>query len=285
MDWVTRMNRAMAYIEEHLEDEVQWAALGRIALCTGTLFARMFAMMTGMGLSDYVRMRRLSAAAQDLQQRGDKVLDVALRYGYASPTAFQRAFVQYHGVTPSQAHKPGTVLKVCAPMSFRISVKGGIAMQYRIEEKQGFCVVGKQESVSMQDGQNFIRIPAMWDEMPAEQYGVLEKEYANGQFPGMFGIIDMCYTDTLEYTIAVSSDKKELVDWVTAIDIPAATYAVFETPFAVIQDTTRMIFGDWLPNSGYEHAMAPELEYYPAGDMSDGNKYICEIWVPVVKKG
>lgn len=92
VDWMARLTRAMAYIEANLDGEIDWREAGRLALCGGNQFARTFALMTGMPLSEYVRRRRLSMAALDLSRRGEKVIDVALRYGYASPTAFQRAF-------------------------------------------------------------------------------------------------------------------------------------------------------------------------------------------------
>lgn len=285
MDWIARLTSAMTYIEENLCGEIDWAEAGRRAMCSSHQFARTFVLMTDVPLSEYVRRRRLTLAAQDLQQRGDKVLDVALRYGYASPTAFQRAFVLMHGITPSQARKPGALLKAYPPMSFHITIQGGIALQYRLEEKPAFRVVGYAEEISMINGENFVRIPKMWDEFSQEKWGALEAA-SDGKYPGCFGLIDVCpkNTEKMLYAICVSSQQEALPSWARAFDIPAANYAVFETSMADIQTTTKRVYGEWLPNSGYEHAEMPEFEYYPAGDMSDPAKYICEIWVPVTKR-
>ena len=284
MDWITRFTRAMDYIEDNLDGEIDWEQAGREALCSGHLFARMFAMMTNIPLSEYIRRRRLTRAAFDLQANGDKVLDVALRYGYASPTAFQRAFTQFHDVTPSQARKQGIKLQAYPRMAFHLKIEGGITLQYRIEQKPAFRVVGYKETVSMVDGENFRRIPKIWEEFPAQKYHALETRMNPAQ-PGMFGVIDMGEKpDELVYWIAVNSDSADLEDWMSAMEVPVVSYAVFETSMKELQDITRRIFAEWLPNSGYEHAPAAEFEFYPPGDMESDENYKAEIWVPVVKK-
>lgn len=283
MDWIERLKQSMAYIEENLEGDIDWHEAAKRALCSTYLFMRTFGLLTGIPLSEYVRRRRLTLAALALQD-GAKVLDVALRFGYASPTAFQRAFTQFHGVTPMRARKPGAVLLSFPPMSFHLSIQGGIALQYRIEEKPGFRIVGYKETVSMLDGENFRRIPKIWEEMPQERYKALEA-LSGTRYPGMFGVITMSdQSDALEYYVAVESSREDLADWMDALETGTQPYAVFDTSFADLQDTTRRIFSEWLPSSGYEHADAPEYEYYPKGDMTDNAKYMCEIWIPVVKK-
>ncbi|MDL2319349.1 AraC family transcriptional regulator, partial [Eubacteriales bacterium OttesenSCG-928-A19] len=279
----TRMTRAMDYIEAHLDGELDWGAVAREALCPPQQFARMFAMMTDVPLSEYVRRRRLTRAALDLQRGEGRVLDVALRYGYASPTAFQRAFQQFHGAPPSHARRQGVRLRSYPPMTFQFTIKGGTALQYRIEEKPGFRVVGYREEISMVGGENFRRIPELWNTFPRERCDALIAR-GDGQYPGMLGLIDMGpRDDTLAYWIAVSSASADLAPWMQAMDVPAATYAVFDTSLATLQDVTRRIFAEWLPSSGYEHGPSAELEYYPDGDMSDPAQYMCEIWIPVVK--
>lgn len=285
MDWIDRLKAAMAYIEDNLEGDIDWDQAARLALCSSHQFMRTFALITGVPLSDYVRRRRLTKAAFDLQTRQEKVLDVALRYGYASPTAFQRAFTIFHGVTPVKARRPGVTLKSYPPMSFQLTIQGGIDLQYRIEEKPALRLVGYREDISMLGGENFARIPKMWEEFPHERVEALGG-LAGAQYPGMFGVIAMVEgkSDMLAYYIAVASERTDLQGWMSEITNPPLTYAVFDTPLATIQDTTRRIFAEWLPHAGYEHADAAELEYYPDGDMSDETKYICEIWIPVVKK-
>lgn len=91
MEWIDRLNEAVDYIEEHLTDKIDCEQLGRIACCSSWHFQRMFACMAGVPLSEYIRRRRMSLAAADLQGTDMKIIDVADKYGYRSPTAFNRA--------------------------------------------------------------------------------------------------------------------------------------------------------------------------------------------------
>lgn len=105
MEWIDRLNRAVEYLEERLEDpKLEEAA--KIACCSPYHFQRMFSLLAGTPLSEYIRRRKMSRAAADLQN-GDKIMDVALKYGYSSPTAFNRAFQTVHGLPPSAAKHRG----------------------------------------------------------------------------------------------------------------------------------------------------------------------------------
>jgi len=112
MEWIERLNDAISYIEEHLTEEIDMNQLGRIACCSSYHFQRMFTYMAGVPLSEYIRRRKMSLAAVDLQGRGMKIIDVAGKYGYSSPTAFNRAFQSVHGIAPSSLKKEGVSVKL-----------------------------------------------------------------------------------------------------------------------------------------------------------------------------
>ena len=114
-----RMNLALAYLEEHLDQEIDLDQVARIALCSEYHFQRVFSFLAGITLSEYIRRRRLTRAALDLQ-RGARVTEVALTYGYSSPDAFRRAFVAKHGRTPSQARRSGQSLQSYPPLTFQL---------------------------------------------------------------------------------------------------------------------------------------------------------------------
>ena len=116
MEWLDRLNDALNYIEDNLKSEIEYEMAAKIACCSTYHFQRMFSYIAGVPLSEYIRNRRLTMAALDLQN-GDKVIDVALRYGYESPTSFNRAFQKVHGVSPSAAQKEGTALKAFPPLA------------------------------------------------------------------------------------------------------------------------------------------------------------------------
>lgn len=126
MDWLDRMNSAMDYIEGHLDREVDSAEAAKRACCSVTHFQRMFSSVTGIHLSEYIRRKRLTLAAFELQEGCAKVIDVAMKYGYDSPDAFSRAFKLLHGIMPSAARSKGTGLKAFPRLSFHISIRGDV---------------------------------------------------------------------------------------------------------------------------------------------------------------
>lgn len=134
MDWLERMNRSMNYIEQNLSNEIDAKEVARLACCSEYHFPRMFSSITGFTLSEYIRRRRLSQAAFELQNDNFiRIIDLALKYGYDSPDAFSRAFKSLHGVTPTEARRKGVELKAFPRISFQITIKGDVEMEYRIE--------------------------------------------------------------------------------------------------------------------------------------------------------
>lgn len=96
-------------------------------------------------------------------------IDIAVKYGYNSPDSFTRAFQNFHGVTPSEARNNGQQLKAFPPMAFQLSIKGGHEMNYRIEQKEGFNIVGIMKRVPIIfEGEN-PEIIAMWESLTVEK--------------------------------------------------------------------------------------------------------------------
>ncbi len=131
MEWVHRLNQSMNYIEEHLTGEIDYEQLGRIACCSAYHYQRMFTYMAGITLAEYIRRRKMSLAAVDLQDGNERIIDIAEKYGYRSPTAFNRAFQSFHGIAPSSVKEEGVSVKSFSPIVFKIAVKGAAEMNYR----------------------------------------------------------------------------------------------------------------------------------------------------------
>jgi AraC family transcriptional regulator len=286
MEWLDGMNRALNYLEEQITGEVDVDEAAKLAFSSRFHFQRMFYMLCGITVADYVRGRRLTLAAQELAMGGCRVLDVALRYGYDSPESFAKAFRKFHGVTPSEAREPGVSLKAASRMKFIVSVKGDQDMDYRIIKKDGFRMVGKALRVSTADGQNFAKIPAFWSECNSDgTTGLLCKLSDDGSALGICAEFSPEMNE-FSYIVGVPSKNGATPAGCMEMTIPAQTWAVFDAVGRLpqsIQAVTTKIFSEWFPASAFEHANAPELEVYPAGDMDDGN-YRCEVWMPVVKK-
>lgn len=283
MEWIERLNKAINYIEEHITEEINYDELAQIACCSTYHFQRMFAYMAGVPLSEYIRRRRMSLAAVDLQSGGDKIIDVGLKYGYSSPTAFNRAFQKVHGITPSAAKKGGISIKSYPPISFKITVKGVEEMNYRIEERAAFRIVGISHPLHKEIEKNFSTVPQMWQE--AAMNGTVEKLAAlmNGQPMGVLGVSVCNDEEEWRYYIAVASSAEIGQSSFEEYIIPAGTWAIFSGTGtgASIQELEQRIVTEWLPTSGYEYANAPDIEVYINPDPSNAQY---EVWIPVNKK-
>ena len=159
MVWVERLNQSMNYIEEHLTDEIDYEQLGRIACCSTYHYQRMFTYMAGISLAEYIRRRKMSLAAVDLQGGDERIIDIAAKYGYSSPTAFNRAFQSFHGIAPSAVRDEGVSVKSFSPIVFNIAVKGATEMNYRIETKEAFRVIGVSAPLDKEIENNFMVVP------------------------------------------------------------------------------------------------------------------------------
>lgn len=280
MEWIKNFNNAIRYIEEHLTEDIDYEQLGKIACCSSYHFQRMFTYMANVTLSEYIRRRKMSLAAVDLQQ-DEKVIDVALKYGYSSPTAFNRAFQSVHGIAPSSVKNSGVSIKSFPPLVFKITVKGAEEMNYRIETKEAFRIIGVSSPIHHELEKNFEIVPAMWDRAASD--GTIPRLAALMDSQPM-GLLGMCATNREEpwkYFIAVASTKSD--DSFEEYIVPAATWAIFAGSGTnrSIQELEQRIYTEWLPTSGYEYADAPDIEVYLSPDPENAQ---FEVWIPVVKK-
>lgn len=289
MEWVTTIAKAIDLIEtELLSDELTLARICKGATISESHLQRAFSMLTGMSISDYIRRRRLTLAAQELATSDVRVIDMAFKYHYETPEAFNKAFKRQHGISPIEARKPGVTLNACTRLTIEITLKGAPSMNYKLIEKEAFYLVGKSITTTAENGENMEKIPMFWAE--SESNGTIEKLC---QIEGMKHLVGACLMDdlsgkTFEYGICSlieGSIPVESDEFMTYAVSPQ-TWAVFECVGAMphaIQKVWHQIFAEWFPATGYEHAMAPELEVYPPGD-SSSEDYYCEIWIPIVKK-
>lgn len=284
MDLLQCMNTAVAYIEEHLLEEFHMPAMTKVTGSSERDIQKVFYALTGISLSEYVRRRRLTLAGYELQKGGQSVLDIALKYGYTSPDSFSRAFRQLHGVTPSEVKKGGRLLKAYGRITFVLTIKGVNAMNYRIVEKEAMRIIGFKKWFSTENDSQLTEIPKMWDNMTEKMKARICKLSSN---EGVVGLCADMYDGGFDYWIGCMSDQPCPSD-LESMTIPASTWAVFEVVGSMrplpnaMQDIWKRIYAEWLPNSGYEHAMLPEIEYYSAGDMM-AEDYRSEIWIPVKK--
>ncbi len=281
MEWIERLNQAINYMEEHLTEQVDYEELGRIAGCSSYHFQRMFSYMAGMPLSEYIRKRKMSLAAVDLQGGRIKIIDAAEKYGYSSPTAFNRAFQSVHGIAPSAIRTEGVSVKSFPPITFKLTVKGVEEMKYRIETKEAFRIVGVSVPLEKEIEKNFAVIPSKWQEIAVN--GTLERltSMMNAAPMGVLGVSTCNEEEPWRYYIAVSSSKDG--EGLEEYTVPAAIWAIFSGSGTnqSIQELEKRIVTEWLPTSGYEYGSAPDIEVYLNPDPENAQY---EVWIPVVKK-
>ncbi len=285
MEWLNNLNDAVKYLEEHLEDEIDLETAARIARCSAFHFQRMFSYVADVPLAEYIRRRKMTKAALELRNGGVRILNIALKYGYESPTAFNRAFQSVHGVPPSAAKSEGVTLKAYPPISFKIMIKGEAEMNYKIETKDAFKIVGVKKNYPMNVEENFMNVPLFWQE--TAQSGVIPTLCAlmDREPAGVLGVSSCMEGSDFDYYIAVATTK-ETPEGMSEMTVPAGTWAVFECvgPMpGAIQTLQKRIITEWLPGSGFEYANAPDIEVYFEGDQYAAD-YKCEVWLPIVKK-
>lgn len=273
--WIEGIQNAIEYIEDHLTEELDIQNIAEKAYVSAFHFQRIFSILCGFTVGEYIRNRRLSLAAEELTKADAKVVDVALKYGYDSPDSFTRAFTKFHGISPSLAKAKGANLKSFARLKIKLTLEGGKMLEYKIVEKAQFTVVGKARSFEIET--SYEEIPKFWEEYLQSA----EKDLVCG----MYGICMDSDGKKFDYLIADNYlPWKEIPAGYETRVIPAGTWAVFPCRGALpksLQDVNTRIWSEWLPScKEYKLAGNYNIELYapPAENLDDN---YCEIWIPV----
>ena len=300
MDWITGIQNAINYIEDHLLEEIDYEEVAKQSYSSNYHFQRVFGILCGYTLGEYIRNRRLSLAGMELQTEKAKVIDVALKYAYDSPDSFAKAFQKFHGITPREARMDGVVLNSFSRLSLKITLEGGKMMNYRIEEKQELVLTGYKR--------HFTGTPAKRMEQEEEFYGETRmNQYAlkgiSRDCATTYNIMTNFDDDGYDFYIAALLSKWETEnmdkvlgeqekDRFEKIVIPSGLYLVCETErecYPVMQQESlrQKAVSEWLPSSGYQLANAPEVTvahwfYEPDNDVLNDSRYV-ELWLPIEK--
>ena len=303
MDWIIGIQQAIDYIEDNLTETIDYEEVARKCYSSSYHFQRVFSILCGFTLGEYIRNRRLTLAGRELATTNAKVIDVALKYGYESPDSFAKAFQKFHGILPSQARNNGSNLKSFSRLVLKFSLEGGTTMNYRIETKPTLTLLGYKK--------RFNGTP--YDEARQHQEGDFFKTTRAHQWmlKGMANdkMSDYCVLsnfddDGYDFYISVTTDAYERENLynseVTGIKfmhkfgfeeivIPERTYLVFETektkmPIPEYFEIRKQIAAEWLSNDEYQIVNAPELAVYHWGITGGYNGRTIEIWIPIAKK-
>lgn len=285
MKWLKQLSQVIDYIESNLDGVISFDEAAKIACCSTCYFQRIFSNVVGISLSEYIRRRRMTAAAFELQTSNKKVMDIGLKYGYESPTSFNRAFQSVHGVSPIVARTQGTLLTAYPPISFSILVTGGETMNYRIETKEAIRIVGVRTTLQEEMEQNQKIVPVFWNKMLESTLFSQICELTDKEPHGILGVTAYTNPQNIYYYIAASTDKP-VPDGMVEFEIPAATWVIFECNGHFkesVQTIFKRFLTEWLPVSGYEYAELPDIEVYPVNKKGSKGGH-AEVWIAIKKE-
>lgn len=291
MNMLKQLNDAVDYIERNLCGKPDIDKAASIACVTADSFGRFFSYMTGMTVNEYIRRRRLTLAAYELQQNDPRIIDIAVKYGYESADAFTKAFSKQHGVTPTQARKCTGSLSVYSPVSFYITIKGAQKMDFRIVEMEETEVYGVAKQF---DGQGYKSREElrhiMWanscDNVPGQ---ICKGEWNQPSHHAYDGVWYGIWQDG-EYMIAREKADTENHALKKRL-IKPGTYAAFKTEcgglaWEELPKLRKLIFDSWLPGSQYvqkEDTVIEVFHLWTDREVRRKNRYY-EIWIPVILK-
>jgi|SRR5690625_3902107 len=283
------LNLVIDYIEDHLTDELTFKKISEYAGVSDYHFRKIFFYLSGMPLSEYIKYRRLSEANKDLLN-GEKVTNIAFKYGYQSVDGFSRAFKKWSGFLPSDVIKTG-ISKSFPKLSFIITVKGGTTMEFRIEEKPAFNLVGVSKRIPMQfEGVNneIVKLAESITDKQKEEMHSLQNiepyEIVNASYDADANFLKE--EGNLTHLIGILTTKSQVSDLLEKVPVAAYTWAIFpnEGPFpSTLQETMAKTYSEWLPSSDYEVINAPAFSFTKMDNHKKDNAY-SEVWIPIRKK-
>ena len=284
---INELNQVIDYIEDHLtDDDLSLEIISEYAGVSDYHFRKIFFYLSGLTLSEYIKNRKLSEASMDLLH-GEKVTDVALKYGYQSMDGFARAFRKWSGFLPSDVIKNG-ISKSFPKLSFIITVKGGINMEFRIENKPAFNLVGVSKRVPMQfEGVNneIVKLAQSITEEQREEMHSLQNiepsEIINASYEADANFVKE--EGDLTHMIGILTTENKVSNLLEKVPVEAGTWAVFpnEGPFpSTLQETMGKIYSEWLPSSDYEVINVPTFSFTKMDQHKKDYAY-SEVWIPV----
>lgn len=238
-----------------------------------------------MSLSEYIRRRKMTQAAFELQRTDSKVIEIALKYGYSSPTSFNRAFQSVHGITPTAAKTMGNILQAYPSIQFRVEITGGSAMAYHIVKRQPLHIVGIRISLVSDMEENLKIVPDFWKAaLRGNQFSEICR-LSNQEPNGILGISVYESPKEIYYYIGAATNASAPAG-MHEYEIPAATWVVFENNGHFKDDVQRVFrrfYMEWLPFSGYKYAELPDIEVYPICDSQQVHGH-SEVWIAIKKE-
>lgn len=253
MNIYKQLNEMILYIEENLENPIDYNHLSRFLGVNTYTMQRIFSLLTNISLAEYIRKRRLSCAGEDLSNPDNKVMEIAIKYQYENATSFSRAFEQFHGIKPSKVTK-NTNLKIFPILTF--------------EEKDFSNEEISYEIISLDEKELYgLKMPTNNDEISQiapQFFRETESKYYDKYGPVVYGMTTYDDKERL-YCNAYWVLYDKPIDIFNKVTIPKSKWLVFKIPSQEstdIQKITKDFYESFLPSCKYNFSDLPELEYY-----------------------
>lgn len=253
MNIYQKINEITEYIDNHLEEKIDYNILAKMMGVNSYTMQRIFSLLTNITLSEYIRKRRLSCAGFDFHNGNDKIITIAFKYQYESATAFSRAFQTFHGINPSKITST-TILKNFPRIILEEINTQTSDMEYHILELKEMTMYGKGTPTDNEHIKN--DAPIFFQKM-IQKY---EPEY--GEIPyAMITYQDEEHTLCDNYYVLYD----RFIPNFEKITIPASKWLVFRIPTQSAEDIhniSQKFYLEFLPSCKYNLRKIPELEYY-----------------------
>lgn len=251
MNIYVSLNKMLEYIEENLENEIQYTELAKILGINESILQRFFSVLCNISLSEYIRKRRLSNAGQELIEGKEKIIDIAIKYQYENSTSFSRAFEKFHGIKPSQVKKGIAPLKIFSKLHFEEKEEENENIEYTIINMEEKTLYGMKVKTSIEG----IKIDA------PEFCKEMSKKYGGNFSYGMTEYVSRFEDEQCYFWVLYDEYKKDFQEY----KIPASKWISIRINSQEAKDIQKMIrrfYAEFIPSSKYKIKELPELEYY-----------------------
>lgn len=274
MNYYDQLNKVIDEIEMKLTEEINYKELAKIIGTSSYTLQRIFAFLTGITLTEYIRKRRLSKAGEELLSTNIKIIDLAIKYQYDSPISFSNSFKKMHGISPQTLRKNNLRLKTFPKIEFKPTTDIIEELEYRVINLNKQKLYGITTGIIQETNSKAIR--DLFDKSREEKIlnFIIENSNKNELYYGACArIYDNDLTKNIQYYILGKMPRKDFV----SIEIPKATWACFKVKNKKQIDILKLyntIYTRWLPSSEYTEILNyPQLEIYYEND--------CELCIPI----
>lgn len=275
MNYYEKLNQVIDKIEENLTEKIDYKDLAKIVGTSSYTLQRIFAFLTGITLTEYIRKRRISKAAEELLSSDIKIIDLALKYQYDSPISFSNSFKKMQGVSPQNLRKNNLSIKAFPKIKFKPTIETIDELEYRIINLEKQKLYGITTGIITENNNKAIR--ELFNKARKEKIldfiidNSNKKELYYGACVDLYNEIEA--TKKIQYYILGKTPRKDFI----SIEIPKAIWVCFKLKNKEQKDILKLyntIYTKWLPSSKYSEILDyPELEIYYEDE--------CEICIPV----